>query len=106
MHRSMVKTTMNFKIIGEVRRHIFLSIKECLHNIIKHAEAQNVTITIEKKASIEITIQDDGKGMASNSGKQIGGNGLKNIRNRMEKINAQFTIVNKNGTTILFQIPY
>lgn len=97
---------MNFKIIGEVRRHIFLSVKECLHNIVKHAEAQNVTLIIEKKATINITIQDDGKGITSNSEKHIGGNGLKNIRKRMEKINAQFTLVNRNGTTVQFKIPY
>ncbi|MCF6129496.1 histidine kinase [Flavobacterium sp. AS60] len=97
---------MNFEIIGEVRRNIFLAIKECLHNIVKHAEAKNVTIIIKKKATIDITIQDDGKGMTVNSEKHIGGNGLNNIHKRMEKINAQFTIVNDNGTTILFKIPY
>ncbi|NNT73106.1 hypothetical protein HKT18_12850 [Flavobacterium sp. IMCC34852] len=97
---------MNFKIIGEVRRHIFLSVKECLHNIVKHSEAKKVTITIQKNNFIIITIHDDGKGINSEQGKVLGGNGLKNIRQRMEKIKAQFDIQNNHGTTVLFKIPY
>ena len=29
-------------ITGEIRRNIFLSVKECLHNIVKHADASCV----------------------------------------------------------------
>lgn len=105
VHFIFPEAEMNFKIIGEVRRHIFLSVKECLHNIVKHAEAKNITIRIEKKTTVDIIIHDDGKGITLNSEKHIGGNGLKNIRKRMEKINAEFSIVNEKGTTILFKIP-
>uniref|UniRef100_UPI002FDD7E31 sensor histidine kinase n=1 Tax=Flavobacterium sp. TaxID=239 RepID=UPI002FDD7E31 len=98
---------MNFKIIGETRRHIFLSVKECLHNIVKHAEAKNVAIKIQKNNYINITIQDDGKGINPGNEKSLGGNGLKNIRQRMEKINAQFEIKNNNnGTSVSLKIPY
>lgn len=97
---------MNFKIIGEVRRHIFLSVKECLHNIVKHAEAKNVTIAIQKSNFIIISIHDDGKGIHFEQEKSLGGNGLKNIRQRMEKIKAKFEIKNEQGTTFKFKIPY
>ncbi len=30
-------------IAGEIRRNIFLSVKECLHNIVKHADASCVS---------------------------------------------------------------
>jgi len=98
--------SMDFEIIGEVRRNIFLSIKECLHNIVKHAQAKNVVITIHKNKTIDITIKDDGIGISINKEKQFGGNGLKNICKRMEKINAQFTVINDNGASMQFKIPY
>ncbi|WP_284652142.1 ligand-binding sensor domain-containing protein [Flavobacterium terrisoli] len=102
---SFPEEDMNFKVLGENRRHIFLSIKECLHNIVKHAAAQNVLIQIEKNSTINVCIKDDGIGM-SHSEKRISGNGLKNIAKRMEKIKAQLTILTEKGTTIIFKIPY
>lgn len=106
VHFTFPEEDMNFKIIGEVRRHIFLSVKECLHNIVKHAEAKNVTFAITKNTTVNITIHDDGKGIHLNQEKSFGGNGLKNITGRMKKINARLSIVKENGTSILFEIPY
>ena len=34
-------------IAGEIRRNIFLSVKECLHNIVKHADASCVNFSVE-----------------------------------------------------------
>jgi two-component sensor histidine kinase len=107
VHFIFPEDDMNFAILGEVRRHIFLSVKECLHNVVKHADAANITILIVKKAqTIEISIQDDGKGMDKNNDHLVGGNGLKNLAQRMDKINGSFSIIQNLGTTILFQIPY
>jgi signal transduction histidine kinase len=97
---------MEFTIIGEVRRHIFLSIKEVLHNIVKHANAKSITIQIEKKSAVVITIKDDGQGFKERPEGYLGGNGLKNIEQRMQKIGGQMTITQDQGTQITFTIPY
>jgi ligand-binding sensor domain-containing protein/two-component sensor histidine kinase len=106
VHFKYPEVTMDFTIIGEVRRHIFLSIKEVLHNIVKHANAKNIFIQIEKKNDILITIQDDGQGFATQSESYLGGNGLKNINQRMQKIGGQMRITHHKGTEIIFTIPY
>jgi len=50
-------------IAGEIRRNIFLSVKECLHNIVKHAGATCVSFSVELSNMIQITIHDNGKGI-------------------------------------------
>ena len=87
---------------GDTRRNLFLAIKETFHNIIKHAEAKNILVTIEINQNLFISIKDDGKGF--NEIKSTG-NGIKNIKNRIKKINGQFEIQSTNGTLVVFTIP-
>jgi signal transduction histidine kinase len=62
---------------GDDRREIFLTVKEALHNIVKHAEATTVTMSISlKDKDLEIHIHDDGKELFELNNM---GNGLKNM---------------------------
>ncbi len=54
-------------IAGETRRNIFLSVKECLHNIVKHSGASCVKFSVELGNTINITIHDNGKGIDLNN---------------------------------------
>jgi signal transduction histidine kinase len=51
------------EIDGESRRNIFLTVKEAVHNIIKHSGADKVTIDIACDEQLIITVSDNGKGM-------------------------------------------
>jgi signal transduction histidine kinase len=83
-------------ISGDKRRNIFLSIKETLHNSLKHSKATQVTIHIEIDHTLRITIHDNGVGMDPDNLRRFG-NGLKNIRKRMESIGGNVIIGNDNG---------
>jgi signal transduction histidine kinase len=50
-------------VTGEIRRNIFLSVKESLHNIVKHAGASAVTIQVAIDSHLKVSIHDDGKGI-------------------------------------------
>src|SRR5213075_3505520 len=50
-------------ITGEIRRNIFLSVKECLHNIVKHPGATRICFTVELEKMIKIIIHDNGRGI-------------------------------------------
>ncbi len=92
-------------LTGEVRREVFLTFKEALHNIIKHAEATQAYITIQlKNNGLEINIRDNGKGFKQEN---TLGNGLKNMAERMTKIDGIFQILdNPNcGTQVTLTIP-
>ncbi len=92
------------KINGEVRRHIYLAVKEALHNIIKHSGANEVKLNITCNDKLLITVSDNGKGMNPDENIQ-GGNGLKNMNKRLKQINGELIIKNGNGLSLTFEIP-
>ncbi len=90
-------------ISGEVRRNVFLTIKECLHNIIKHADAKHVAIHFSINKNLVITVKDDGKGMAKNL--EPAGNGLRNMQKRIESVSGIFEVQNNNGVIVKISVP-
>jgi len=92
------------ELTGDKRRNIFLSVKESLNNILKHAGATTVIIRINTDEGLEIVISDNGKGIDLENIRQFG-NGLKNIARRMESIGGSYRIENKNGPVTTLTLP-
>jgi len=91
-------------ITGEMRRNIFLSVKECLHNIVKHAGATKVCFAVELKEIMKIVIHDNGKGIDWNNQRAFS-NGIQNLRKRMKEVNGEVAFVNERGTKVSLTIP-
>jgi len=87
----------------EVKRNLFLTLKESLNNMAKHSEASEVIIrfvNIKEKFSFEIT--DNGNGFDSlppigGEGRGGAGNGLRNMKKRMEDIKATLELISTPG---------
>lgn len=94
------ETTLSVK----ARRNLFLVVKEAVHNVYKHSQANNILIEFEQThAYFQITITDDGIGLSETIQK---GNGLTNMSLRMESINGTFKIVPaQKGCSLLFTYP-
>jgi signal transduction histidine kinase len=85
-----------YKLNMEQRRDCFLIFKEAINNIYKHANAKHVQIKIWiEKSRLHMTIQDDGKGFDITTVTHR--NGIKNIRNRIEKWNGKITLLSVPG---------
>lgn len=92
-------------IKGPVKRNVFLVVKEVLHNVVKHAQASRVAISMDTvNNSFIIKIQDNGKGLNKEEGNRFG-NGLKNMERRMREINGSVELENENGTLVTIHIP-
>ncbi|HEX4850601.1 MAG TPA: ATP-binding protein, partial [Puia sp.] len=89
---------------GEFRQNMYLSIKEALHNIIKHAQANKVIITIMIDSHLVVMIHDDGVGFDPAKIRPFS-NGLNNMNKRMKEINGKLEIIHKAGTTIILSVP-
>ena len=78
----------------DVRHNIFLIVKEALTNALKHAAAKEVRVQAKAdSASLEIVIQDDGKGFDPSPPKPEGKrHGLGNMRRRAESIGGTLTL--------------
>jgi signal transduction histidine kinase len=82
-------------IHGITRRNIYLVVKEALHNVLKYSEARQVVVKlIVRDNELNISIEDNGKGfdLKSQIRKENGGNGLPNMKKRMEDIKGSFDI--------------
>jgi len=92
---------------AEVRRNIFLTMKEAINNVVKHSGATSVELNcIVSDHVVEFSIQDDGKGFAIED-VSLRGNGLLNMRKRIEDINGNFQIESQpgSGTRIRLTVP-
>ncbi len=89
-------------VAGEMRRNVFLTLKESLHNIVKHAGAKKVVIKINADKNLSVIIRDDGKGFENTNEE---GNGLKNMKKRIDSIGGFFEIINANGVTVNISVP-
>ncbi|MEO6730127.1 MAG: 7TM diverse intracellular signaling domain-containing protein [Ferruginibacter sp.] len=99
-HISLEDNLPNMVVSGEIRRNVYMVIKEALNNILKHSKATDVNITLKNEVEgLTLYIQDNGTGIDFDNLRRFG-NGLKNMRKRMEESQMVFTIENKNGTLI------
>lgn len=92
------------EINGDKRRNILLCIKETMNNILKHSGANKVAVSIEINEKLVIRISDNGKGINMEQLRQFG-NGLKNMKKRMESIGGSFSIENQGGTLTTLVLP-
>ena len=90
---------------GDKRRNIFLCVKETLNNMLKHSGATELTIDILTDGVLTIRIHDNGRGIDLQKIRQFG-NGLQNIKRRMESIGGDFEIKNNNGTETILTLPF
>lgn len=91
---------------SELRRNLFLTVKEAFHNIVKHSGAGKVHMSLfTEKGNLRIVIEDNGVGFNI---EQISGwgNGLTNMHKRIEELGGSFNIKSGvgSGTTIEFSV--
>lgn len=91
-------------IAGNERRNIFLMVKECVHNIIKHSKGSNVNIEISLNENLCIKIHDNGIGF-SNMENDVHHFGLTNLKQRAKELNGCIEWQQNSGTTVQIQIP-
>lgn len=97
---SFVSTVVkDIQINGEIRRNIFLIMKEALHNIVKHAHASEVSLTVDCDKELKVSIHDNGRGFDPQAVRPFA-NGLENMKKRADEISGTIRIENNNGTVI------
>jgi len=95
----------DLEITGEQRRNVFLTVKESLHNIIKHSRATCAELRFEfQDHTLQLSVHDNGKGLDT-AAQNMFGNGIMNMQRRMKEAGGEVTIENKNGTTVRLNLP-
>jgi signal transduction histidine kinase len=96
-HFDLPQKLQEKKLSVETRRNIYLVVREALHNVMKHSGARGVDIRLSMvDGRFSISIKDDGKGF--DPGKlEFPGNGLVNMKKRMNDIGGEIAIKSEPG---------
>ncbi len=94
------------QISSQTRHNFSMAVKEAVHNVIKHAAASEVVVRIQLiEEVLHISVSDDGCGFQA-SGRASAGNGLTNMKRRLEEIGGTCSIESEpgKGTTIYLRL--
>ncbi len=94
-------------VSADLRHSIYLMVKEAFNNVLKHAGASEVRIRFNfDDSTLAIRIEDNGVGLPLRPNGSFG-NGLENMRNRVEEFQGQFSVTSEigRGTRVQFSIP-
>src|SRR5262249_51563496 len=70
-------------LAADTRRHLYLAVKEAVNNAVKHAQAKEIALKLRAHdGTLVVEVSDDGRGLPADMGGT--GNGLKNLRERMD----------------------
>jgi ligand-binding sensor domain-containing protein/signal transduction histidine kinase len=100
------KLNLSHRLTLGFRENVFLMYKEILTNVAKHAQASAVEISLEElPGAWKLCVRDNGVGFDDSI--PTSGNGLQNLRKRVEKIRATIDLASKpgGGTTVAITIP-
>jgi signal transduction histidine kinase len=81
---------------SQTRHNVMMTVKEALHNVIKHARATEVTLQVVFDGQwLDISIMDNGCGFQS--GTASSGNGLVNMTRRIRDIGGSCRVESRPG---------
>lgn len=84
-------------ISAEWRHQVFSTAKEALNNVVKHSQATEVEVRfLLRSPQVEISIQDNGKGFDASADPAFG-NGVQNMKKRIEDMGGVFAIQSQPG---------
>ncbi|MEM9545458.1 MAG: triple tyrosine motif-containing protein [Bacteroidota bacterium] len=104
----VIKNTIpkDLQLNGVQRRQLILLLKEAFHNTVKHAEAQQCTITIHaSNDALHFNVNDDGVGFDQST--YDPGYGIKSMNERARKMEGKINITSTKGegTQIDIMVP-
>jgi signal transduction histidine kinase len=107
-HRVLIPMDLpDARLSAELRHNLYLTFKEALNNMAKHARATEVRVELQyRMGALRCSIEDNGRGFDL-AGMKSQGNGLLNMRRRIEGMGGQFSLESKpgKGANIQFSVP-
>ena len=106
-HCHLPEDMSDLPILPHSRHQLFLAVKEGLNNILKHAAATKVNVTITlPKGGMCVELTDNGRGFDP-ARVAAPGDGLSNMRERMKLVGGSLSITSRpaSGTRLGFEIP-
>src|SRR5690606_11673462 len=87
---------------------LYRIVQECVNNVIKHASASQLDISIiREETDLTLTIEDNGKGFDSTDKSNFDGIGIRNIQSRVDylKGSVEWDTAPGKGTVVMVHVP-
>ncbi|WP_291980598.1 sensor histidine kinase [Luteitalea sp.] len=95
------------ELAADARRHLYLAVKEVVHNAVKHAAASEIALHIgADAAALTIRVMDNGRGMPTDGGDPTG-TGCASTRERLAAVGGTVTwrAGQHGGTEVTLRVP-
>ena len=107
-----IEVDLDLRLPGErlpddVETTLYRVVQEALTNVVKHAQARRVTVTLARDdGGVRLSVVDDGRGFAGEDGRDDG-IGLRGMRERLELVAGRLEITGEpgRGTTVTAEVP-
>lgn len=77
---------------------VYRIVQECLTNVVRHAGASEVRISVKRTANaIEVLVRDNGKGLGERNESEAARFGLMGMRERVEGLDGEFEVQSRSG---------
>ena len=96
------------KLEERISTYLYRITQEALNNVVKHAQATEASVELLELGNyIQLIIEDNGKGFDIDKNIKSQGNGIYNMRERVNVIGGRIEIISRleEGTTINIKIP-
>lgn len=106
---SVIHFGLGERLSSKVEINVYKIIQELLSNILKHADASEVTIQLimEEENKLSVMVEDNGQGFDLNDENNREGMGMLNIRSRIDDLKGNLDIDSNigSGTTVTLSLP-
>ncbi len=105
IYLQIISVPVNINVQDEIT--LYRIIQEVLHNIVKHANAENVLLQVQTNFAsgmVVISIEDDGEGMNVEDAKNKNGLGMRSLYSRVQSLNGSITIESEKGQGTMIYI--
>lgn len=95
-------------LVSGMHLPVYRLIQELLNNVVKHAEATEVTVQLsQNEKNLLITVEDNGRGFDLQEALAQKAHGLSNVQSRVEALNGEIEIDTRpnEGTSVQIQLP-
>jgi signal transduction histidine kinase len=105
---SGIRTTVHYSgplsvVSATLADHAEAVVREAVSNVVRHAHATSLTVTVSVADDLSVEVVDNGRGIGTN----ITGSGLTNLRKRADDVGGTLTVeaVPAGGTKLRWQAP-
>lgn len=103
LHSECGNSIADTPISTDLRRNLFLCLKEAVNNVYKHSQATALKLSFSQNENkFLMSIEDNGTGIPDSRSE---GNGLRNMKRRMSEVEGEcYILSNSAGTRLTFEV--